>query len=114
MNPADKLPGFEIYINNCTVCHDMKVQVVGPALVDVHERMDSLSLRAWIRNSQALIESDDEYAVNLYEEYNRTMMPAFDFTDEQLTQLIDYLEAYSEAYVPEVIETRAEPEITAE
>lgn len=59
-------------------------------------------LRDWIMNSQKVIQSGDEYAVALYNEYNKTQMPAFSFSEEDLTQLIEYLKAASgvEVYVP--------------
>lgn len=61
--------------------------------------MDSVMLRNWIMNSQKVIQSGDEYAVALYEEYNQTQMPSFLFSEEDLTQLIEYLKAASEVEV---------------
>ncbi|MGB3182787.1 MAG: cytochrome c [Cyclobacteriaceae bacterium] len=94
--------GLSLYESNCTVCHGINEQVVGPPLRDIHLRMDSVMLRDWIMNSQKVIQSGDEYAVALYNEYNKTQMPAFSFSEEDLTQLIEYLKAASgvEVYVP--------------
>ena len=87
--------GRALFESNCTVCHAINEQVVGPALKDAHLRMDSVMLRNWIMNSQKVIQSGDEYAVSLYNTYNKTEMPSYAFSDEELTQLIEYIKAAS-------------------
>lgn len=105
--PADGIPtsetaiseGETLFTNNCTVCHAINEVIVGPALRDVHERRELPWLINFIRNSQQVIQSGDDYAVNLYNEYNKTLMPSFDFTDEQITNIVAYIKAESEAPV---------------
>ncbi|WPP51518.1 c-type cytochrome [Catalinimonas niigatensis] len=89
--------GKSLFTNNCTVCHAINAQVVGPALKDVHERRDLPWLQSFIKNSQAVIQSGDDYAVNLYNEYNKTLMPAFDFSDEEVTSIVAYIKSESAA-----------------
>lgn len=91
--------GETLFNNNCTVCHAINEVVVGPALRDVHERRDLPWLISFIKNSQQVIQSGDEYAVNLYNEYNKTLMPSFAFSDEEVTSIVAYIKAESQAPV---------------
>jgi len=103
--PADGIPtadaaiseGETLFNNNCTVCHAINTVIVGPALKNVHERRELPWLINFIRNSQQVIQSGDDYAVNLYNEYNKTLMPSFDYSDEQITNIVAYLKAESQA-----------------
>ena len=72
--------GAALFKNNCASCHNknMKSKSTGPALGGVQERWESQELLySWIRNSQAVIASGDEYAVSLYNEYNKSVMTSF-------------------------------------
>lgn len=44
-----------------------------------------------VKNSQKVIDSGDEYAVALYEEYNNVAMTPFDFSDEEILSIIAYI-----------------------
>ena len=89
--------GESLFNNNCTVCHAINQVVVGPALKNVHERRDLPWLISFIKNSQKVIQSGDEYAVNLYNEYNKTVMPSFAYSDEEITSIVAYIKAESSA-----------------
>src|SRR5699024_1494414 len=58
--------GKQLFSDNCAVCHSIHEQVVGPALVNVTDRRPVPWLIDFIHNSQKVIQSGDEYAVNLY------------------------------------------------
>ncbi len=88
--------GQTLFNNNCKVCHAIHEQVVGPALAGVTARRPTDWLYSFIRNSQKMIQSGDEYAVSLYQEYNQTMMPSFDFSDEELNALLAYIDVETE------------------
>ena len=102
---ADDIPTSEAAINagaglfqgNCTVCHAINEVVIGPALKNVHQQHELPWLINFIRNSQEVIQSGDEYAVNLYNEYNKTLMPAFDYSDEEITNILAYIKSESQA-----------------
>lgn len=104
-SPEAIAEGESIFNNNCTVCHAINQQVVGPALAGVETRWDDLgTLVSFIKNSQKVIQGGNEYAVNLYNEYNKTLMPAFtDYSDEQILNVIGYIKA--EAAAPVQAET---------
>ncbi|MFN7490197.1 MAG: c-type cytochrome, partial [Chryseotalea sp.] len=82
--------GEALFTANCKTCHKVHQKLVGPALADVYNRAPSIDwIKSFIKNSQAVIASGDDYAVKLYNEYNKTQMTAFtSFKDEQIMQLL--------------------------
>ena len=80
--------GESLFKGNCTVCHAINEVVIGPALRDVHERQSEEWIYAFIKNSQKVIKSGDEYAVDLYNQYNQTLMTSFDFSDDELNAIL--------------------------
>ena len=87
--------GESLFKGNCTVCHAINEVVIGPALRDVHERQSEEWIYAFIKNSQKVIKSGDEYAVDLYNQYNQTLMTSFDFSDDELNALLTYIKSES-------------------
>ena len=53
----------------------------------------------FVRNSQKVIQSGDEYAVALYDEYGKTQMTSFDFSDEEILSILSYIKSESEKVV---------------
>jgi hypothetical protein len=73
----------------------MKDDLTGPALGGTQERWDGREelLYAWIRNSQAVISSGDEYSVNLYNQWNKTLMNPFpNLTDDEIASIMVYID----------------------
>lgn len=87
--------GESLFKANCTQCHAIQEKVIGPALKNVHERREKEWLINWIRNSQKLIQSGDETAVALWEEYNKTAMPAYPFSEDEITSILAYVKVES-------------------
>ncbi len=88
--------GKTLFKNNCASCHNknMKDDLTGPALGGVQERWEGREelLYSWIRNSQAVIASGDEYAVNLYNKWNKALMNPFtNLTDDEVGSLLLYI-----------------------
>ena len=92
-DPAVISQGESLFKGNCMACHRVHEKLVGPALADVHNRRDLEWIYAFVRNSQKVIQSGDEYAVNLYNEYNQTLMTSFDFNDDELLSIVSYIAA---------------------
>lgn len=88
--------GATLFKNKCASCHNknMKSKSTGPALGGVEERWESQEdLYAWIRNSQSVIASGNEYAVSLFNEYNKSVMTSFpELTDEDIAALLAYVD----------------------
>ncbi|MBN4049613.1 c-type cytochrome [Bacteroidales bacterium AH-315-N07] len=85
---------------NCKTCHTIgKGVVVGPDLKDFHTRQTLEWALPWIRSSQTVIRSGDDYAVSLYKEYNDVEMPDQTLNDDEITAIYNYIKEES-AKVP--------------
>jgi mono/diheme cytochrome c family protein len=94
VNAQDAKAGEAIFKANCTTCHLVQGKRVGPELKGMTERYSEEWLIKWIRNSQALIATGDEAAVQIFEEYNRSVMTAFpQLSDDDIRNIIAYVEA---------------------
>ncbi len=86
--------GEALFKNNCASCHQLEGKLVGPALKDVEKRRDRAWIHKWVKNSASVISSGDEYAVKLFNEYNKTSMTAFgSLKDEEIDAILDYVKA---------------------
>lgn len=86
--------GKKIFSDNCQVCHSLGAdKLIGPGLKDITKRRTEAWLIPWIRNSQKVIESGDKYAVDLYNAYNKTPMPPYAFSDDEIKAVLAYIEA---------------------
>ena len=84
--------GEKLFKQNCTACHMMsEAKLVGPGLKGVTEKYEKEWLVKWITNSQEFIASGDERAIKIFEEYNKSVMQSFDFSEDELNDLIGYL-----------------------
>jgi len=87
--------GQSVFMANCASCHKVNNKVlIGPGLKGLSERWeDEEKLYKWIRNSQAYLkEESDSYAKQLYAEYNKSVMPAFNLKDEEIAAVLAYIE----------------------
>ena len=107
---GDPVAGKALFNSNCASCHKLDKKMTGPALRNVEARLledeglDRDWLYKWIRNSNSLIKSGDDYANRIYLEYNRAAMTAY----PQLTNVdIDNILAYTaqEKVVPKPVAT---------
>lgn len=91
--------GKDLFQKNCSVCHLIgDGKLVGPDLMGVTQRRDRDWLIKFIANSQEVIQSGDPIAVQLYEEYKKSIMPPFtQLSNEEITSIIDYLDKWEPA-----------------
>lgn len=90
--------GAALFKSQCAQCHSTgDNKIIGPGLKDVHTRRPEEWLIKWTRNSQEMIKSGDAYAVKIYEEYNKTAMPSFALTDDEIKSIFAYVKAEGEA-----------------
>jgi cytochrome c2 len=85
--------GKSLFDINCKTCHRVHQKLVGPALAGVYDRVPSIQwVKNFVHNSSAVIASGDAYAVNLYNEYNKTQMTAFtSLKDEDVMNILAYV-----------------------
>lgn len=87
--------GEALFLSNCAQCHAINDVVVGPALKDIHKRRPVSWLIPWIQNSSKMVANGDEYAVKIYNQYQKQQMPSFALTDTEIEQVVKYLEVES-------------------
>lgn len=94
---GDAKNGEKLFKANCTACHALDKQVIGPALGGVVERLkteqslDTEWLHKWIKDNKALRASGDKYANEVFEKFNKTEMLAFpNLTDKDIDDILEY------------------------
>jgi len=93
----------------CKACHTIGGgKLVGPDLQGVTERRDEAWLIKFIQNSQELINAGDPEAVKIFEEYNKIPMPPNNLTDDQVRDILLYIENGGVVAGAEVGETELE------
>lgn len=89
--------GRQLFVNNCSSCHDLFNEGVGPALKGISYRQGIEWNFSFIRNSSKRIAKGDIYAVQLFEKYNRVEMPSFpEMSDEQIWEILKYIDCIEE------------------
>jgi len=94
---GDPKAGETLFKANCTACHALDKQVVGPALKGVVERLKSEQglekdwLHKWIKDNKALRASGDKYANEVFEKFNKTEMQVFpNLSDADIDNILAY------------------------
>ncbi len=91
---GDPKAGKSLFNANCAACHKLDKKVVGPALGKISERRELEWLKAWIKDNNALRESGDADAIEIFEEYKGMPMSAFpQLSDEDIVNIIAYADA---------------------
>ncbi|WP_375558772.1 c-type cytochrome [Bernardetia sp. OM2101] len=87
--------GKELFEGNCAQCHSVNKKVVGPALAGVTNRWKSEEqLIEFVKYPEQTM-LKNEYAKNLYEEYQQTMPNHDFFDDEQIKAILFYVKYMS-------------------
>jgi mono/diheme cytochrome c family protein len=101
-DPAAISAGKQLFDANCKTCHRVDKKLVGPALAGVYDRAPSIDwIKSFIHNSSAVIASGDKYAVDLYNQYNKTQMTAFtSLKDADIMNILAYVKSEAEKKEP--------------
>jgi len=85
--------GDVLFKANCVSCHKPDKDFTGPALKGSLERWggDKKAMYAFIRNPSGYV-VENAYAKQLYEKWNKTIMPASALTDAELDAIMKYCE----------------------
>ncbi len=89
--------GKELFVNNCSACHNFRQRAIGPALAGVTTAVEPDWLYHFIRNAPAMIDSGDTRAVKLYEEYQQYMPPFTSLDSSAVLAIVGYLHTQQEA-----------------
>lgn len=86
--------GKQVFINNCSQCHNLKADKIGPKLEGsfANWNNDTTRFRAFIRNSRAAIESGDPRAVEVAKQWSNALMTEMPhLTDNDINEILDYI-----------------------
>ncbi|TGE26123.1 c-type cytochrome [Hymenobacter aquaticus] len=97
--------GQTLFNNNCAQCHALADVVVGPALLGITERRPVSWIIPWVKNSSKMVAAGDEYAVKIFNQYQKQQMPSFQLSDREIESIVAYIEATTDrasavAYAP--------------
>ena len=87
--------GAALFRQNCAACHQIgRGRLVGPDLLNIHERRDEEWIHRFIKSSQTLVKAGDPVAVQLFEEYNKIVMPDnTHLADEDINAIMAYIKS---------------------
>ncbi|MDB4900955.1 MAG: c-type cytochrome [Mucilaginibacter sp.] len=90
---GDAAKGEALFKANCTACHKIESQLVGPALgPQLVSETDDKFLIKWIQNNQALIAAKDPKALTVFNKFNQANMTVFpQLSDADVTNIITYV-----------------------
>jgi mono/diheme cytochrome c family protein len=90
---GDVSKGEALFKANCTTCHKIESQLIGPALgTTVTSETDDKWLTKWIQNNQALIAAKDPKALKIYNQFNQQNMTVFgQLSDGDVTNILAYI-----------------------
>ena len=94
---GDAKNGEKLFKANCTACHALDKQLVGPALGGLVDRLkkeqnlDTDWIRKWVKDNKALRASGDKYANEVFAKFNKTEMLAFpNLSDKDIDDILEY------------------------
>lgn len=104
--------GESIFKANCTACHKMDAKLIGPPLQNTVAEQGFDWTKKWIYDNQALRDAGDSYANEVFEEYNKQIMPPYSYlSDEELTDLVTYLQDWKNAEAEAIVAEENNPVI---
>jgi glucose/arabinose dehydrogenase/mono/diheme cytochrome c family protein len=89
--------GKALFEQQCSTCHNFTQKTIGPNLSGLTREVETDWIKAFIKNSQSLIDKGDSRAVEIFSEYG-VPMPAFAGLDEQqLDALLSYMHTFEKS-----------------
>ncbi len=86
--------GKTLFQQRCAACHKLEQKLIGPPLAGISQRREKNWFAQFVINSQALIQTGDKAAIEVYEAYNKQVMPPHpDLSQEDIEALWAYLNA---------------------
>lgn len=86
--------GEELFKTNCASCHKVEGESTGPGLKGVTDRVPSRDwIYDWVHNSTEMIDSGDDFANDIFEEYDETAMTHFpELSEDDIDDILAYVE----------------------
>ncbi|HEX5168035.1 MAG TPA: PQQ-dependent sugar dehydrogenase [Cyclobacteriaceae bacterium] len=86
--------GQVIFTENCSTCHNFKQDGIGPQLGGITSVVSADWVKRFIKDPKAIVESGDERASRLHEEFKTIMPPFPQYSDEELNGIIAFLSTH--------------------
>ncbi|RLD26187.1 MAG: hypothetical protein DRI70_05975 [Bacteroidetes bacterium] len=101
--------GESLFKSTCAACHrTTSKKLIGPGLANIDEKRSFEWFKNFVTSSQSVIKSGDVDAVNIFNEYNQTIMPDQAFSDAEMDAIYNYIKSVSpaktDAAITEVVE----------
>jgi protein SCO1 len=92
-------PGETLFRSKCETCHSVgnNDDGLGPGLKDITKKRDRAWLVRWIKTPDKLLREKDPIAIDLYNRFNKIVMPNLKLNDNDAEALIDYLDSVANA-----------------
>lgn len=90
--------GEQLFQSKCAACHTIGGgRLIGPDLTGVADRRTPGWLVSFVQSSQSVASSGDAVAVALFAEFSGIIMPDFPLPEEQITQILGYIDSKGSA-----------------
>lgn len=111
VSAQDIAGGEGTFRQTCGACHTVgRGRLVGPDLVNIHQRRSEDWILKFVKSSQSVIKSGDKYADSLFQSFNQMIMPDQPtLNDDQIKNIISYIKDKSSASVTTSPVTQSEP-----
>ena len=107
--------GKTLFQQRCAACHKLEQKLIGPPLAGISQRREKSWFAQFVLNSQALIQAGDKAAVEVYEAYNKQVMPPHpDLSQEDIEALWAYLNVSTSASTSGPVASAAASSASAE
>lgn len=85
--------GEQLFKKTCAACHTIGAgKLVGPDLLEIGKKRNQDWLVSFIRSSTAMINSGDKDALDIFNEYNKLLMPDNNLSTPQIISIIGYID----------------------
>lgn len=100
--------GRQLFQMHCSTCHTIgHGKLVGPDLLNIGKQRDNAWLKSFITSSQSLILKGDTAAVNLFNEYNKIIMPdQISLADKQIDAILAYIQILGKEFLQSARESK--------
>ncbi|SDI60279.1 protein SCO1/2 [Pseudomonas abietaniphila] len=100
--------GEQIFRTRCSACHTLGhegeeatgLRGVGPDLLGVTRQRDGLWLGRWLKEPDVMLAEKDPLAMSLYEAYNKVAMPNLRMADNDIAEVVQYLQEETDRQQP--------------
>ncbi len=90
LNKAMVSEGKNIFNSKCFACHRLNSKLVGPALIPIVKKTNSVYLMNYLLNTTEMQKKEPELK-KLIKEYNGVVMPDQDLNKKQARSVLEYL-----------------------